>query len=138
MSTYTPRTDAAWEKTFKDDEDQCRAGNAASDMRDECATIERELAAAKAECEKMKTELGVGVWHSAELSSELARLRAEVERLMKQIKDDNRSYGCELRDPNGTIWEQATKDRARAERAEAELKCYADAVDDAAMKEDNK
>ena len=41
----------------------------------------------------------------------------EVERLTKQIKDDNRSYGCELRDPYGTIWEQATKDHARAERA---------------------
>ena len=46
----------------------------------------------------------------------------EVERLTKQIKDDNRSYGCELRDPYGTIWEQATKDHARAERAEAKLK----------------
>ena len=41
----TPRTDAAWAKTFQDDEDQCRAGNAATDMRDECATLERELAA---------------------------------------------------------------------------------------------
>ena len=52
---------------------------------------------------------------------ELVRLRAEVERLTKQIKDDNRAYGCELRDPNGTIWEQAAKDHARAERAEAAL-----------------
>ena len=50
------------------------------------------------------------------------QLRAEVERLTKQIKDDNRAFGCELRDPYGTIWEQATKDHARAERAEAELK----------------
>ena len=41
----TPRTDAAWAKTFIDDDDQCRAGNAATDMRDECATLERELAA---------------------------------------------------------------------------------------------
>ena len=55
------------------------------------------------------------------LTAEIAHLRAEVERLKKQIKDDNRSYGCELRDPNGTIWEQAAKDHARAERAEAEL-----------------
>jgi len=52
--------------------------------------------------------------------TENTRLRAEVERLKKQIKDDNRSYGCELRDPNGTIWEQAAKDHARAEKAEAE------------------
>jgi hypothetical protein len=51
--------------------------------------------------------------------AEREQLRAEVERLKKQIKDDNRSYGCELRDPNGTIWEQATKDHARAKRAEA-------------------
>ena len=49
------------------------------------------------------------------------RAEAEVERLTKQIKDDNRAYGCELRDPNGTIWEQAKKDHARAERAEAQL-----------------
>lgn len=49
------------------------------------------------------------------------QLRAEVERLTKQIKDDNRAYCCELRDPNGTIWEQAAKDHARAERAEAEI-----------------
>lgn len=48
------------------------------------------------------------------------KAEAEVERLKKQIKDDNRAYGCELRDPNGTIWEQAAKDHARAERAEAE------------------
>ena len=54
------------------------------------------------------------------LREDQVTLRAEVERLKKQIKDDNRSYGCELRDPNGTIWEQAAKDRARAERAEAE------------------
>ena len=43
-----------------------------------------------------------------------------MERLKKRIKDDNRSYGCELRDPNGTIWEQAAKDHARAEKVEAE------------------
>jgi uncharacterized protein (DUF3084 family) len=43
MNTPTPRTDAAWAKTFQDDDDQCRSGNAASDMRDECAKIETEL-----------------------------------------------------------------------------------------------
>ena len=63
-------------------------------------------------------------------TTELACLRAEVERLKKQIKDDNRSFGCELRDPNGTIWEQAAKDLARAEKAEAEV----DRLKRAAMK----
>jgi hypothetical protein len=56
-----------------------------------------------------------------DLREERDQLRAEVERLKKQIKDDNRSYGCELRDPYGTIWEQATNDHARAELAEAIL-----------------
>ena len=53
----TPRTDAAWAKTFQDDEDQCRAGNAATDMRDECATLERELAALAAERDQLRAQL---------------------------------------------------------------------------------
>ena len=57
MSTPTPRTDAAWAKTFQDDEDQCRAGNAATDMRDECATLERELAALAAERDQLRAQL---------------------------------------------------------------------------------
>ena len=64
--------------------------------------------------------------HAAQLIADseakaCAQLRAEVERLKKQIKDDNRSYGCELRDPYGTIWEQATKDHDRAGKAERAL-----------------
>jgi hypothetical protein len=55
----------------------------------------------------------------ASLTTERDQLRDKVKSLKKQIKDDNFSYGCELRDPYGTIWEQATKDHARAERAEA-------------------
>ena len=57
MNTPTPRTDAAWAKTFQDDEDQCRAGNAATDMRDECATLERELAALAAERDQLRAQL---------------------------------------------------------------------------------
>ena len=59
--------------------------------------------------------------HSHETGAAIDQLRAEVERLKKQIKDDNRSYGCELRDPYGTIWEQATKDHDRAGKAERAL-----------------
>jgi hypothetical protein len=54
--TPTPRTDAAWAKTFDEDEDQCRAGNAASDMRDECATLERELAALATERDQLRAD----------------------------------------------------------------------------------
>ena len=53
----TPRTDAAWAKTFEDDDDQCRAGNAASQMRDECATLERELTALTAERDQLRAEV---------------------------------------------------------------------------------
>ena len=54
--TPTPRTAAAWAKTFEDDDDQCRAGNAATDMRDECAKIETELAALTAERDQLRAE----------------------------------------------------------------------------------
>jgi len=52
----TPRTDAAWAKTFEENEDQCRAGNAATDMRDECATLERELTALTAERDQLRAD----------------------------------------------------------------------------------
>ena len=43
MSTPTPRTDAAWASSFEPCE--YRAAHTARTMRDECATLERELAA---------------------------------------------------------------------------------------------
>jgi len=46
MNTPTPRTDAAWAQTFDANGFLSGRGNAASDMRDECATLERELIAA--------------------------------------------------------------------------------------------
>jgi hypothetical protein len=104
-------------------------------LADFARTLERELAAARSERDLNITRVASILWSGAidkqtcgdvqkwadDYTAELARLRAEVERLTKQSKDDNRSYGCELRDPNGTIWQQATKDHARAEKAEAEL-----------------
>ena len=97
--------------------------------------LETELTAARSERDLAITRVASILWSGAidkhtcgdvqkwveDYTAELTRLRAEVERLKKQIKDDNRSYGCELRDPNGTIWEQAAKDHARAERAEVEV-----------------
>ena len=76
MSTSipTPRTDAAWAKTFEENEDQCRAGNAATDMRDECATLEREL-------ETEKTNRNFFIEKGATLERELAALTAERDQL---------------------------------------------------------
>jgi len=92
----TPRTDAAWAKTFEDDDDQCRAGNAATDMRDACATLERELTALTAERDELRGALALGQQNCDDVYDELRadcdELRADVVRLT-----------------------------ARAERAEAEL-----------------
>ena len=64
----TPRTDLAWAKTFEDDDDQCRAGNAATDMREACATFEREL-------ETEKTNRNHLIEKGSTLERELAALR---------------------------------------------------------------
>jgi hypothetical protein len=41
----TPRTNAAWAKTFESELNQFWSGNAANQMREECEKLERELAA---------------------------------------------------------------------------------------------
>ena len=41
--------------------------------------------------------------------AERDQLRARVTTLEQRILDDNKAFGCELRDPNGTIWEHADK-----------------------------
>ena len=108
--------------TASEESDIRHAANAAaeSDIR----TLETELARLRADLARFTGD-GLLDCHAIcdqrdTSVAERDRLRAEVERLKKQIKDDNRSYGCELRDPYGTIWEQAAKDHARAKKAEAE------------------
>ena len=86
-------------------------------MYQRACEVEHEL---RAEVERWQAEAAEMSAQRSHNANQAGRLRAEVERLKQQIKDDNRSYGCELRDPNGTIWEQAAKDYARAERAEAD------------------
>jgi uncharacterized coiled-coil DUF342 family protein len=53
------------------------------------------------------------IWHSPEGQYVHAGVCAILERentaLRQRIADDNRAYGCELRDPSGTIWEHAAK-----------------------------
>tara|TARA_R110002126_G_scaffold165498_2_gene313334 strand:- start:18 stop:539 length:522 start_codon:yes stop_codon:yes gene_type:complete len=85
MNTPTPRTDSAWAKTFEDDKDQCRAGNAASDMRDECATLERELAALAAERDHLHAQLRAltlicGTSDANKFSTWIDRANARAER----------------------------------------------------------
>ena len=68
MSTLTPRTDAAWAQTVEDEENY---GNAATDMRAECATLERELATEREKSERYRLAT---LKLDAELTAERARL----------------------------------------------------------------
>ena len=58
---------------------------------------------------------------NTELRAVASELRAEVERLKQQVKDDNKAYGCELRDPSGTIWEHAKRLEAEVERLKTDV-----------------
>ena len=111
----TPRTDAAWAKTFEDDEDQCRAGNAASDMRDECATLERELAALTAERDQLRADCeNETKWAAHYLAQSIAdRARAERAEAAETIA---------LAKWNGAL--------ERAIKAEADLAALAQCHDD--------
>jgi hypothetical protein len=57
MNTPTPITDAAWAQTFDANGFLSGRGNAASQMRDACATLERELAALTAERDQLRAAL---------------------------------------------------------------------------------
>lgn len=46
------------------------------------------------------------------------KLECENAALKQRILDDNKAYGCELRDPSGTIWDHAK----RLERENAALR----------------
>jgi hypothetical protein len=72
--TPTPRTDSAWAQTFDASGFLFGRGNAASQMRDECATLERELTALTAEREKAERYRLVTLKQDAELATERARL----------------------------------------------------------------
>lgn len=57
-----------------------------------------------------------------EIRAERDALRADKARLEQRIKDDNKSYGYELRDPAGTVWDECKRlqaDKARLDWLEA-------------------
>ncbi len=60
------------------------------------------------------------------LSSRIQQLQEEIKTLKQQILDDNKAYGCELRDPYGTIWQYAEgvrKENEALKAAQAETDC---------------
>jgi chromosome segregation ATPase len=131
----TPRTDAAWSKTFQGELNQFWSGNAANQMRDECEKLERELTETErlrfgADADRRRLRAEVERWKTvaAQMSEQrehnanaAALSRAEVERLTTKIgnqADRIRYLEGATNHATGTPLSQAI---ARAEKAEAEL-----------------
>ena len=129
----TPRTDAAWSKTFQGELNQFWSGNAANQMRDECEKLERELTETerlrfgadadrrrlRAEVERWKTVAAKMSEEREHNANEASRLRAEVERLTTKIgnqADRIRYLEGAINHATGTPLSKAI---ARAEKAEA-------------------
>ena len=138
--TPTPRTDAAWAQTFDANEFLSGRGNAATDMRDEAAKLERELTALTSERDQLNemfhqirlklTEAGGDPYklHDEALEcliSERGQLRAEVERLRSDRDCEKR-----LRKDADEFRENAIE---RAERAEAEVERCNDIINRASV-----
>jgi chromosome segregation ATPase len=138
----TPRTNAAWAKTFESELNQFWSGNAANKMRDECAKLERELTeterlrfgadadrrqlrceltAAKEECEELLSVNATGAERLRFVLEENSRLRAEVERLTTKIGNQADRIRYLEGATNHATGTPLSKAIARAEKAEAEL-----------------
>jgi fused signal recognition particle receptor len=101
----TPRTNAAWAKTFESELNQFWSGNAANQMRDECEKLERELT----ETERLR--FGA--------DADRRRLRAEVERLTAKIGNQADRIRYLEGATNHATGTPLSKAIARAEKAEA-------------------
>jgi hypothetical protein len=104
----TPRTQAIW-KTHCGFSNEDEATEAVCDFRDLSNTLERELAAAKAECEELLSVNATGAERLRFVLEENSRLRAELKEL-SQVYELNKVSIDELH-----------AELARAERAEAEV-----------------
>lgn len=130
MNTPTPRTDSAWAKTFQDDEDQCRAGNAATDMRDECATLERELATITAERDRWQEiaqTASAEREHNANVASaaiaERDQLRSAIAEMPTCRCDRSTEQQCELSAKVATLTAERDELRAEVERLTSDRDC---------------
>jgi hypothetical protein len=122
-ATVTPRTEAA---VAKFNRDNCNGGDYDPPAgRYVCAhfarTLERELAerfyrlvAEEQKVAALESQLTAQrEAHDAALSTirgmemEDEKLRGKLTAAEQRILADNKAYGCELRDPSGTIWEHA-------------------------------
>jgi len=145
--TPTPRTDAAWAQTFDANGFLSGRGNAASQMRDECATLERELTALTAERDQLRSDCENETKWAAHYLAQSISDKSRAEKA-------ERAETVALANWNGAL-ERAMKaeadlaaDRARLDAGQILIKmpservwvCGVDlrAAIDAAMKEDAK
>jgi predicted nucleic acid-binding Zn-ribbon protein len=110
MNTPTPRTDAAWAQTFDANGFLFGRGNAASQMRDECATLERELAALTAErdhWQEIAKAASAEREHNANVAQAIAaerdQLRARAERAEAELAAAKERLRSEAMDDYASI-----------------------------------
>ena len=98
MSTPTPRTDAAWARVFALPE--FSAARTPRTMRDECATLERELYAAEAALDQVACARTDGILRESDLQSMLNMERAKVRTLrcaLQNLTDEQNDAPLETR-----------------------------------------
>ena len=78
--------------------------------------------AAKLEQQLHALRLVCGTTDANKFETALDRANTKIKELEARILSDNKAYGCELRDPNGTIWEYAETLKKRV--AELELQTF--------------
>jgi predicted RNase H-like nuclease (RuvC/YqgF family) len=133
----TPRTDLAWAKTFEDDDDQCRAGNAATDMRDACAKIERELAVLTAERDQLHAQLRAltlicGTNDANKFETWIDRANARAERAEAELAAAKERLRSEAMDDYASIKDlqrELATERARLDWLEDSSRCYHVCID---------
>ena len=125
MST-TPRTDAAWSFAFTASE--FSAASAARQMRDKCAELETELAAAKQEAahymsvaQKATDELAASKAECERLKFDIVEWEAKERGWNKAVETDAAEL-ARLRDDNLTAHQMACAAGLERDRLRAELK----------------
>ena len=112
MNTPTPRTDAAWSATF--DGEQMSAGRTARALRECSQQLETELATLTAERDQLRVEVkSCGELSCDECNARTAALTAERDQLRLDCDNETKWAAHYLA--------QSIADKARAERAEAEV-----------------
>ena len=119
--TPTPRTDAAWNATF--DSEQMSAGRTARALRECSQQLETELATLTAERDQLRAEVkSCGELSCDECNARTAALTAERDQLRLDCDNETKWAAHYLA--------QSIADKARAERAEADLAALGQSFDD--------